>query len=176
MGKGTGKGAARCKTHGARITCGGSGHAKDILKRSQEDGGDRKKKKRLKTEKKKKKADEKKKQELRIRSLQNYGSSLFPLLTGTAVNVIDEVLLREITIADGLHLIGGGAGANSLPTMIPHAQGTNPAPFTVGTTFSYLIPITTTAMFEAIPIGGHLYTYWESVGWPHGSYLARRVS
>ena len=57
-----------------------------------------------KKEKKKAKAEE-----FRVESLPNYGSSLFPPNPGTDVNVISEVLLREITAADGLHMIAGGA-------------------------------------------------------------------
>ena len=161
---------ARIAAKSRMSSCGGSGF-KHL------GSGSAQKRPKVEVERKKKKKKEKAKEaELRIESLPNYGSSLFPPNPGTDVNVISEVLLREITIADGLRMIGGGAGANSLPTMMPHLPGVNPLPNRAGLTFSYLIPITTTAMFESIPIGGHLYTYWDSVGWPQGSYLARRVS
>ena len=161
---------ARIAAKSRMSPCGGSGF-KHL------GSGSAKKRPKVEVERKKKKKKKKAKEaELRIESLPNYGSSLFPPNPGTDVNVISEVLLREITAADGLHMIGGGAGANCLPTMLLHLPGVNPVPFQQGITFSYLVPITTTAMFEAIPIGGHLYTYWDSVGWPQGSYLARRVS
>ena len=159
------------------MVTGGSDHAKGPLKRSQEDSGDRKKKKRPKTEKKEKKVEMKKEELDRvIHSLENYGSCIVPPVPGTPVNRIVEVLPPPITAMDGLHRIDGGAGANPLPTMITHAQGDAPCPFTAGTTFSYLTPITSTAMYDALPVGGHLYAFWQSPGWPDASYLAIKIS
>ena len=104
-----------------------------------------------------------------IQSLGNYFHVPAPLIT--------ETLRSDFSANDGIYA-EGYPQLVALPSMIPHqgAPSHNPCPLVAGSLFRHLVPVTTAAQFDALPVGARLHVFWQSPGWPDAFYSATKIS
>ena len=100
-----------------------------------------------------------------------------PIYGGVPTPVIVEPIVPPVGAIDGI-LANCNMHLAALPTMIPH-QGSpdhNPCPFVANSLCRHLVPITSMAQFDALPVGALLHVFWQSPTWPDAFFAATKIS